>query len=483
MDPAWVEYLFTGVPPHWRAVLERAGALQCMMAVLTEEKDHAEIVPHPSDVFSAFRWTQKPQMISAVILGQAPTTSCDEDGAIHADGLAFSVKECPESDAPARGPQPFASTIFGALGVPPEKTFADLRPWASQGVLLLNTTLTSRKGGDASTHRELWSTFIPALISELTALRKKLEIALPLPVLLWGDKARRTAELFKTIPGAVCLEWGYPSAAADSHKHEHERFAFCPHFRMVNEYRAAYGLKPIEWNPAVKSWAAFDGSAPRDYSRSVERGTSTFFASCGSVVETGPAAMCADGEAREQGVAIQEGFYALMDEPAGPRIQCFSSSADGSAFPPTNQRGELMGLALTLCELVRARVRGDVEIISDSEYTVKMILEWLPSRRRKDSAAGGAGEKGVAGLKNPDIIAICETLFLRLKALTGDRVEIRWVKAHRPSPEDKKFRFHHLPLDPPEGSPEDRKLRKWLWYLNDKADTVADDGLPEGVKG
>ena len=142
------------------------------------EVDANTICPPPALFFRALEITPV-DAVSVVILGQDPYHSPGL-----AQGLAFSI---PDSIVP--GSRSFPSSLrniskalelegFGSLA------HGDLRDWAEQGVLLLNTAL-SVKQGEAGSHFHLgWQHCINALIRQLSIAKSDLVW------LLWGAHAQ-----------------------------------------------------------------------------------------------------------------------------------------------------------------------------------------------------------------------------------------------------------------------------------------------------
>jgi uracil-DNA glycosylase len=161
-----------------------------------------------------------------VILGQDPY-----HGAGQADGLAFSVSR--NTALP-----PSLRNIFKELqddigvDIP---THGDLSAWARQGVLLLNTTLTVRKGEAGSHHGRGWETLTDAMIS---ALNKKAD---PVVFLLWGTYARKKKTLV-TRPHHVVIEGVHPSPLS-----AYRGFFGSQPFSRVNAALEQSGHSPINW--------------------------------------------------------------------------------------------------------------------------------------------------------------------------------------------------------------------------------------------
>lgn len=130
-------------------------------------------LPGPDRIFAALKATT-PEQTRVVILGQDPYPTPG-----HANGLAFSVN--PQVALPRS-----LKNIFTELRDDIGKTPAtgDLSHWASQGVLLLNTSL-SVPPGDANAHAKWgWSELASQAVTEV---QKHGAVAF----LLWGGHAQK----------------------------------------------------------------------------------------------------------------------------------------------------------------------------------------------------------------------------------------------------------------------------------------------------
>ena len=194
-------------------------------AILKKEYAEYEIYPPKEDIFNALRYTSYSD-VKAVLLGQDPY-----HGPGQAHGLCFSVR-------PGVEPPPSLKNIFRELetdmGLEPP-TSGCLTPWAQEGVLLLNTTLTVRRG-QANSHKNLgWTTFTDAVIRKLNEREK------PIVFLLWGGNARSKRELI-TNPQHLVLETVHPSPLS-----AYNGFFGCRHFSQCNEFLMKNGVAPIDW--------------------------------------------------------------------------------------------------------------------------------------------------------------------------------------------------------------------------------------------
>ncbi|WP_315329680.1 uracil-DNA glycosylase [Segatella oulorum] len=177
-------------------------------------------------VFNAFNLCPFNE-VKVVIMGQDPY---HEPG--QAMGLSFSV---PEGVAIPPSLQNIFKEIQTDLGKP-LPTSGDLTRWASQGVLLLNATLTVQ-AHVANSHQGLgWSVFTDAAICALSAHREHLVF------MLWGGYARSKRSL---VDGQrhLILESVHPSPLSANRGGWFGNH----HFSRCNAYLRSHGLTEIDW--------------------------------------------------------------------------------------------------------------------------------------------------------------------------------------------------------------------------------------------
>jgi len=164
--------------------------------------------------------------VKVVIIGQDPY-----HGPGQAHGLCFSV-----NDGIAFPPS--LRNIFQEINTDLNKKLPEsgnLERWASQGVLLLNATLTVEAHKAGSHQNKGWETFTNAVIEKLAA--KKSNIVF----LLWGAYAQKKAAV---IDGNSHLKLKAPHPSPLS---AHRGFLGCKHFSQTNDYLEKNGLVPIKW--------------------------------------------------------------------------------------------------------------------------------------------------------------------------------------------------------------------------------------------
>ncbi len=111
----------------------------------------------------------------------------------------------------------------------------DLSRWASQGVLLLNATLTVEEHRAGSHQGKGWETFTDHVISTLSQQRDNLVF------ILWGSYAKSKSALIDHQRHMV-LTSPHPSPLS-----AHRGFFGNHHFSTANAYLASHGRTPIIW--------------------------------------------------------------------------------------------------------------------------------------------------------------------------------------------------------------------------------------------
>ena len=198
---------------------------QKLMDFVKEEYKHKTIYPKQNEVFNAFRYTDYSN-VKVVILGQDPY-----HGPNQAEGLSFSVKN--EVLKP-----PSLQNIFkeleSDLGIPvPEHN--SLKPWAKQGVLLLNAVLTVEEHKPTSHKNQGWEEFTDQVIKILN------DRDTPTVFILWGAYAR-SKKAFITNKKHLVIESAHPSPFS-----ARNGFFGSKPFSKTNEFLKKNNIKEIDW--------------------------------------------------------------------------------------------------------------------------------------------------------------------------------------------------------------------------------------------
>lgn len=191
---------------------------------LENEYSSKTIFPPKEKIFNALNYCP-PKNIKVVIIGQDPYHTPGQ-----ADGLAFSCNN--------GTPQPSLTNIFkeinADLGLNMSKS-TDLTPWAEQGVMLLNTSLTVIAHSPASHSNKLWHNFTTEVVKILNEQNQ------PIVFMLWGNHAKSFLPLLNNSNHLV-LQSAHPSPFS-----AYNGFFGCKHFSKCNNFLMEHGLKPINW--------------------------------------------------------------------------------------------------------------------------------------------------------------------------------------------------------------------------------------------
>jgi uracil-DNA glycosylase len=183
------------------------------------------VYPPPAAIFRAFELTPF-NKVEVVILGQDPY-----HGKGQANGLSFAVNEG------VRFP-PSLQNIFKEIkadtGEEPIQN-GDLSRWATQGVLLLNATLTVRGSTPGSHQGRGWELFTDAAIKALAEKKEHLVF------ILWGNYARQKGAHIDRKKHLV-IESAHPSPFS-----AHHGFFGSKPFSKTNAYLKKHKKKPIDW--------------------------------------------------------------------------------------------------------------------------------------------------------------------------------------------------------------------------------------------
>ena len=220
------------IEDSWKTRLAAQFAADHMAALsqfLRAEKAAGKrIYPPGGQIFRAFDLTPFEQ-VKVVILGQDPY-----HGPGQAHGLSFSV-------GPGVAPPPSLQNIYkelaGDLGIA-HPGHGNLESWARRGVLLLNSCLTVEDGRAGSHQGKGWERFTDAVIAALNQEHKGLAF------ILWGRKAQdKGASIDRDRHLVITSVHPSPLSA-------HNGFFGSRPFSRTNDYLAAQGKSPIDWQPA-----------------------------------------------------------------------------------------------------------------------------------------------------------------------------------------------------------------------------------------
>ena len=190
------------------------------------EYDQNTCYPKGKEIFAAFDHCSFDD-IKVVIIGQDPYHGVDQ-----ANGLCFSVHD-------GITHPPSLINIFKEIEKDIKKTYpksGNLESWADQGVLLLNATLTVRKGLAGSHQKQGWEEFTDAVIQTISDKKENVVF------LLWGGFAKKKGSKINAKNHFI-LTSGHPSPLSANRGYWFGN----RHFSKTNEYLKQINKTQINW--------------------------------------------------------------------------------------------------------------------------------------------------------------------------------------------------------------------------------------------
>jgi len=217
--------LWEFVPDTWQdelsPVQQTLSELDQLLEAAADSGD--QIVPIQELIFNSLQ--TGPSQVRIVILGQDPYPN-----SAHAIGLAFAV---PAATSPLPSSlRNIFKEVDSDLGTAAQSS-PDLKSWASQGVLLLNTSLTTTHGQSAAHATWPWSPVVNQILKSVTEHNPNVV------AILWGRAARNYSHLFN--PERII------SSAHPSPLSAHRGFFGSKPFSGANAMLAVDGHQVINW--------------------------------------------------------------------------------------------------------------------------------------------------------------------------------------------------------------------------------------------
>ncbi|SOC34669.1 uracil-DNA glycosylase [Ureibacillus acetophenoni] len=200
---------------------------QQLRKTVAQEYNLHTVYPAKEDIMNVFN-TVSYKDVKVVILGQDPY-----HGPGQAHGMCFSVRKGVPHPPSLRN---IFVELQNDLGCPTPKD-GYLMKWAQQGVFLLNTVLTVRKG-EANSHKGIgWEQFTDAVIEKLARRHD------PIIFVLWGKPAQTKQTIIKQNGSHhIILQAPHPSPLS-----AHRGFFGSKPFSKINDQLKQWGKEPIDW--------------------------------------------------------------------------------------------------------------------------------------------------------------------------------------------------------------------------------------------
>lgn len=221
----------TTINDDWQRILKnefKKDYFKKLAKFLTLEYKTDTIYPVSTDIFNSINIVPI-EKTKAVIIGQDPY-----HGKNQAHGLSFSVKKG------IRIP-PSLQNIYKEMRTDVGKSLpdnGDLTYLANQGVLLLNSILTVKKGQPGSHSNIGWEIFTDSIVSKIAEKNNNVVF------ILWGAYAQNKIKSIDKhlLDKHLILKAPHPSPFS-----AYKGFFGCRHFSKTNDYLTNNNVKPIDW--------------------------------------------------------------------------------------------------------------------------------------------------------------------------------------------------------------------------------------------
>ena len=211
----------------WNDVLEKEFSkkyFKNLISFIREEEEKHTVYPSINKRFKALNLTPFNDL-KVVIIGQDPY-----HGKNQANGIAFSVND---NIAYPPSLKNIIKELSSDLSISIEKI--DLKRWAIQGVLLLNTILSVRAKSPGSHANQGWEIFTDRIIEEIVKKKEKIIF------IAWGNKAIKKLKPFN-LSNHYLLTAPHPSPLSS-----YRGFFGCKHFSKTNKILKKLYKKAIKW--------------------------------------------------------------------------------------------------------------------------------------------------------------------------------------------------------------------------------------------
>jgi uracil-DNA glycosylase len=208
---------FSSMHPSWQARL--LASKELLTEIQGQLSSEPQLTPPSALVMRAF---QEPfESVKVLLIGQDPYPTKDV-----ACGLAFAVSDS------TKQPQSLKNLMKElANDLPKVSNSGRLDRWSGQGVMLLNSALTTKVGATGA-HAKIWSGFTKAVIEQLDSSS--------LVCLSLGEHAKK---LSAALQNGEVIQATHPSPLSASRGFFGSRI-----YSRVNSALQAKGLAPIDWS-------------------------------------------------------------------------------------------------------------------------------------------------------------------------------------------------------------------------------------------
>jgi len=310
-----------------------------------------------------FEWARLTPLdnIKIIIIGQDPYPS---KGMAH--GLAFSaLNSYPDSLRNI-----FKCLEYNKLISNHKETNTNLTSWAEQGILLLNTSL-STEINKRRAHYHLWNNYMEEILNRIL----QYHIDSNLIIMCWGKDAQNliSKNTLITRDKFHILEWCHPSPLNGN------KFLHCNHFIYANELLIKFNKTPINWASIERKTKCKDTNDEKNTNNEKNIMSEKSKSKLISIFTDGSAVGKYGKNKKDP--TCQGGYSAIF---IGQIEGYLLGNLDTTKHFASNIRAEGQAIisALHKC-FIELKEKTNIDIYTDSEFWIKMILNYMPKWTEK----------------------------------------------------------------------------------------------------
>lgn len=216
------------IPSAWREILAQELKMPYWDNIVDElNKAKLDITPPIDEVFNAFRL--KPTDVKVILIGQDPYPKKGE-----AHGYSFSIRETVRNIPPSL--KNIVKELNAEYGTSVVLANGNLERWEDDGVMLLNTILTTVPNASLAHEKIGWKEFTRAILGYFASRTDNVLF------LLLGQQAKKAMEGINIIDRSRLIYAGHPSPRNVSGS-----FLGSDCFKAVNAQLLSRDILPIRW--------------------------------------------------------------------------------------------------------------------------------------------------------------------------------------------------------------------------------------------
>ena len=271
----------------------------------------------------------------------------------------------------------------------------NLELWAEQGILLLNSALTTLIG-KSNVHKKIWGKYTKELITNISNLKSKCNKKSFYKIFfLWGNDAQKHIEWINIK--CKILTWGHPSPLAQ----RYQKFIGCNHFTYAKKF-----LKKVKFD---MDWNV------EEQKNDVERKFNMF---------NGKTVAFTDGSCNPNKLCKEAiaGYSAVFSLGEFKDVLLYGNLANDVNFA-SNQRAEFWAIYAIL-KYLKTHVNEWIEcvIVSDSGFWIDMFEKYMPKWARLNI--------DFTTKKNSDLTVPGWAIFAELCNDYDKVIEFRHIRSH-----------------------------------------------------